>query len=109
MSGSGPSITNPANAVPMWSACSPAVALTASQQTTTAAAVRMATFAIGSQVTIHANKANAADVAIGPSGVSLATGFLLSPGEFVTLPISNVNLLYLIGANTSDKVSWIGF
>lgn len=105
----GPSITNPANAMPVWAACSPAAALTASQQTTTAAAVRMATFALTTQVTLHANKANAADVAVGPSGVSLTTGYLLSPGESVTLPIQNVNLLYLIGANTSDKVSWIGF
>lgn len=106
---SGPSITNPANAIPSWLACAPATALTASQQTTTVAAVRMASFPVTAQVTLHASKANAADVALGPVGVTLATGFLLSPGEFVTLPIQNVNLLYLIGANASDKVSWMAF
>lgn len=105
----GPSITNSANAMPVWAACSPVAALTSSQQTTTAAAVRMATFPLSTQVTIHASKANVADVAIGPVGVTLATGYLLSPGESVTLPIQNVNLLYLVGANTSDKVSWMGF
>lgn len=106
---SGPSITNPANATPTWGACSPVVAVTTGGQTTTAAAVRMAASPLTTQVTIHASKANVADVAIGPAGVSLVTGYLLSPGDSVTLQVPNTNLLYLIGANTSDKITWIGF
>lgn len=106
---SGPSITNPANAIPNWAACSPVAAVTTGGQTTTVAAVRLTAFPLTTQVTIHASKANTADIAIGPAGVSLLTGYLLSPGESVTLPIPNVNLLYLIGLNTADKITWIGF
>ena len=105
----GPSLTNPANATPTWAACSPASALTATSQATTTAAVRLAAFTLTTQVTLHAPSSNTAAIAIGPSGVSLAVGFILDPGESVTLPISNTNLLYLIGANTTDKLTWIGF
>lgn len=105
----GPSITNPANATPVWQACSPAASLTASVQSTTAAAVRLPAFPITTQVTIHALKTNTNPVTLGNAGVTNGVGFILDPDDSITLPLSNLNLLYLIGAGTADKISWIAF
>lgn len=105
----GPSITNPANATPQWEACSPAAALSAGVQATTTAAVRMANFAFISQVTLHAPASNVAVLTAGASGVTQGVGYVMEPGSSLTLPIQNLNMLYLIGANTTDKLTWIGF
>lgn len=106
---SGPLITNPANATPMWQASSPAVSLTASVQATTTAAVRLPAFAITTQVTIHALKTNTNEVTLGNAGVTQGVGYVLDPDDSITLPIQNLNMLYLIGAGTADKISWIAF
>ena len=80
------------------------------QQATTTAAVALpaAAFSFG-PVTLKAPKANVANIAIGASGVTLGTGFIMEPGDSVTLAATNLNQVYLIGANTSDKITWIGF
>lgn len=106
---SGPSITNPLNATPTWQASSPATSLTASVQATTTGAVRLPAFPITTQVTIHALKTNTNQVTLGNVGVTQGVGFILDPDDSITLPISNLNLLYLIGAGTADKISWIAF
>jgi hypothetical protein len=95
----------------VWIAARSASSLTivTGQQATTAGAVRLPSSATPSQVTFTAPSSNAATLAIGPAGVTLATGYPLAPGQSVTLPISNTNALYLIGANTTDKITWIGF
>lgn len=83
--------------------------LTTGQQATTTSAVILpaASFAAG-PVTLKAPKANAAAIEIGKSGVALGKGFVLDPGDSVTLNIQNLNQVYLIGANTTDKITWIG-
>lgn len=83
--------------------------LTTGQQATTTAAVVLpaASFASG-PVTFKAPKANAAAIEIGKSGVTVGTGFVLDPGDSVTLNIGNLSQVYLIGANTTDKLTWIG-
>lgn len=80
------------------------------QQTTTTAAVVLPSVLFGSgPVILKAPKANAASIEIGAAGVTTATGFVLDPGDSVSLSIDNLSHLYLIGANTSDKITWIGF
>jgi hypothetical protein len=76
--------------------------------TTSAAALPSVAFSYG-PVTMKAPSTNAAPVEIGPSGVTAGSGFVLEPGDSVTLAAPNLNQLYLIGANTSDKITWIGF
>ena len=80
------------------------------QQATTTNAVALPSAAFtGGPVTLHAPKANAAAIEIGASGVTTGSGFVLDPGDSVTLGVQNLNQLYLIGANTTDHVTWIGF
>jgi len=80
------------------------------QKTTTALAVQLpsVSFATG-LVSIKAPSDNQAALAIGSSGVNLLTGFLLYPGESVEVSVLNLNSLYLIGNNGTDKITWIGF
>lgn len=79
------------------------------QQATTTAAVILASVAFTSgPVTLKAPKANAAAIEIGAAGETTATGYVLDPGDSITLGITNLSQLYLIGANTSDKLAYIG-
>lgn len=105
----GPSITNPANAIPNWQACSPTSVVKANAQATTTDAVALPSTIFASRVVLKAPLANAAPVAIGPAGVKLNTGFILDPGDQVTLSIPDLKQIYLVGANTTDTLTWIGF
>lgn len=59
-------------------------------------------------VQIRAREGNSGNVSIGGSGVTTSAGYELAPGASTPwLQISNLNLLYYIGANTSDKADYI--
>ena len=85
------------------------MAIKAGQQATTLAAVALpsATFSSG-PVTLKAPGANAAPILIGPPDVTAGTGFVMQPGDSVSIPVSNLNQVCLLGANTTDKITWIG-
>jgi hypothetical protein len=55
---------------------------------------------------IQAISTNAASVFIGGSGVTTSTGFELQAGQAVPFTAANINLLYVIGSNNTDKVCW---
>ena len=55
---------------------------------------------------IQALSTNTASVFIGNSGVTTANGFELTAGSSVTISPSNINLVYVIGSNATDKVCW---
>lgn len=86
------------------------MAAKAGQQTvtTSAAALPQVSFTAG-PVTLKAPKANAAAIEIGPTGETASTGFVMDPGDQVTLACANLAALSVVGANTSDKITWIGF
>lgn len=85
------------------------MAIKSGQQATTTSAVALPSAAFTSgPVTLKAPSVNAAPIEIGPSGVTVGSGFVLEPGDSVTLPLTNLNQLYLIGDNTSDKITWVG-
>ena len=54
---------------------------------------------------IQALSTNTASVFIGGSGVTTATGFELTSGSSLTIT-SNLNTVYVIGSNATDKVCW---
>lgn len=102
--------TNPAAAIPVFIAGpSGATPFKTGQQTTTASLVQLPSVTFTRQVTLTAPSTNTQALAIGPAGTTLSTGYRLTPGASVMLPISNLNQLYLIGANTSDVLTWIGY
>lgn len=76
--------------------------------TTSAAALPNVAFSVG-PVLLKAPKGNAAAIEIGALGETAGTGFVLDPGDIVQLALSNMNQLYLVGANTTDHLTWIGF
>lgn len=80
------------------------------QQATTVGGVALPSVAFASGlVTLKAPKGNAAAIDIGGSaGVTLGTGFQLDPGDSVTVNVLNLSVLFIVGANTSDKITWIG-
>ena len=63
-------------------------------------------------VTIKAARSNTADIHVGKSDVTADStdatdGFPLSPGESLFLPVSNANLVYLIGGAANQKFFWV--
>ena len=70
-------------------------------------AVQLAANALGlGMVTIYANAANAAAVAIGGSTVTTANGLILAAGKAAIIAVDNTNRLYVNGT-AGDGISWI--
>ena len=57
-------------------------------------------------VVVQALSTNTASVFIGNSSVTTANGFELTAGSSLTISPSNINLVYVIGSNATDKVCW---
>lgn len=73
------------------------------------AAEQLTAFACKFGVTIKADKDNTSAIYVGKSDVTAGTtdatdGFKLDPGDAITLPVSNSNLLYVIGGANNQKV-----
>ncbi len=78
---------------------------------TTAEQITTTSFASKFGVTVKAAADNTGTVYIGNSDVTAGTtagtdGFPLEPGESITLPVNNSNLLYAIGSAANQKVFW---
>lgn len=78
---------------------------------TTAEQITTTSFAAKFGVTVKSAVDNTDTVYIGNSDVTAGTtaatdGFPLEPGESITLPVNNSNLLYAIGAAANQKVFW---
>ena len=78
---------------------------------TTAEQITTTSFAAKFGVTVKSAVDNTGTVYIGNSDVTAGTtaatdGFPLEPGESITLPVNNSNLLYAIGAAANQKVFW---
>lgn len=79
------------------------------QQTTTTSAVELPSVSfVAGPLTLKALKGNVAAIEVGLIGETVGTGFVLDPGDIIQLPVANLGALYLIGANTLDKITWIG-
>lgn len=78
------------------------------QQTSNTSAVQITASSIvpGNGVLVQALSTNAASVFIGGASVTTGTGYELQAGQAVPFTPTNVNLLYVIGANNTDKVCW---
>lgn len=57
---------------------------------------------------IQALSTNTASIYIGDKSVTTGTGFELQAGQATSIAINNVNKMYVIGSNNSDKCCWIG-
>ena len=77
------------------------------QQTSNTSAVQLSSSSTvpTNGIVIEALIANVAVVYIGGAGVTTSTGFQLSPGQSLTLTC-NLNTIYVIGSNATDKVCW---
>lgn len=84
-------------------------AKTGHQATTTSAVVLPSAAFSAGPVTLKAPSTNAGPIEIGASGVVVGKGFILEPSDSVTLAATNLNQIYLVGSNTTDVITWIGF
>lgn len=78
------------------------------QTTSNTSAVQLQAGSIAAKngMLVQALSTNTASVFIGGSGVTTSTGYELVAGQAVPFTASNVNVLYVIGANNTDKVCW---
>jgi len=72
----------------------------------TATQLTASSIAMTNGVVIQALSTNTASVYIGNSSVTTANGFELTAGSSLTISPSNINLVYVIGSNATDKVCW---
>lgn len=74
--------------------------------TTAGTAVQLPSNACGS-VVIKAKTTNTGNIFVGPSAVTSANGLILSPGESISMDITNTNLIYLNSAVNGEGVSYL--
>jgi len=72
----------------------------------TATQLSSSSIAMTNGIVIQALSTNTASVYIGNSSVTTANGFELTAGSSLTISPSNINLVYVIGSNATDKVCW---
>lgn len=63
--------------------------------------------AANGELAIRANDDNTGDVFVGDTDVSSSNGFVLGPGESISLPVADVAAVHIDAANAGDGVSWI--
>jgi hypothetical protein len=82
-------------------------AVNVGQQTSNTSAVQLSSSSTvpTNGIIVEALAGNAAVVYIGGSGVTTSTGFQLSAGQSISFTC-NLNTLYVIGSNNTDKVCW---
>jgi hypothetical protein len=81
-------------------------AVLSNQQAVTNAAVALATNT-SRNICVKALAANTANVYIGPTGITTATGMELAAGDAYCGPVSNTNLIFVIATAGGQSVSWI--
>ena len=75
-------------------------AVIAGQQTATASAAALPSNALQVGVVMK--------IYVGPSGVTAASGYPLTAGEAISYAVSNTNVIYIIGSNTTDVLAFTG-
>ena len=91
-----------------WNTGTPSATINIGQTTSAVTATQLtaSSIAMTNGVVIQALSTNTASVFIGNSGVTTANGFELTAGSSLTISPSNINLVYVIGTNATDKVCW---
>jgi len=86
----------------------PSATINIGQTTSAVTAVQLSSSSIAmtNGVVVQALSTNTASVFIGNSSVTTANGFELTAGSSLTISPSNINLVYVIGSNATDKVCW---
>ena len=97
-----------ASALTIGNTGTPSATINIGQTTSAVTATQLtaSSIAMTNGVVIQALSTNTASVYIGNSGVTLLNGFELTAGSSLTISPSNINLVYVIGSNATDKVCW---
>jgi len=77
------------------------------QVTVTTTATALPSHTIVRSITITATASNTGKIYVGASDVTTSTGYALAAGNSVTIAVQNTNVIYILGQNTSDTLSWI--
>lgn len=78
------------------------------QQAVTATAVSLGTHTVGGGFCVVADSGNTINVFLGPSGVTITTGFPLLPGQAACNNLGNTNELFVVASTTGATVEWLG-
>jgi hypothetical protein len=90
-----------------WNVGTISAAVNTGQQTSNTSAVQLSASSTvpTNGIIVRALAGNVANVYIGGSSVTTSTGYELTPGESISFTC-NLNTLYVIGSNSTDKVCW---
>jgi len=83
-------------------------AITSFQATVSQTAASLPSGSLTNGIILMALSSNSGIIYVGGPGVSTANGLPLAPGAQTSLGVSNSNLVYIIGTNTSDKIAGLG-
>lgn len=61
---------------------------------------------VSQELTVKADQGNTITVYIGPSGVTIGTGFALAPGQVVTVSAASPGQVYVIASVAGASISW---
>lgn len=78
------------------------------QQTCTTGAVALPSQALVNGIVITAGTENVGTIEIGPSSVSLVTGYDLQPGQSISFGVSDLSAIYMLCLNSTDAVTFTG-
>ena len=92
-----------------FNATTPLTTQTIGQTTSNTTQVQLTASSIvpSNGVTIQALSTNTASIFVGITGVLTTTGFELQAGQQMQFAPTNANLMYIIGANATDKVCYL--
>lgn len=78
------------------------------QQTATTGAVVLPSQYLYGGIVLTALNTNTGIIYIGPAGVTASTGYPLIAGQSISYKVLNLNEIFMIGTNTTDKLAFTG-
>jgi hypothetical protein len=79
-----------------------------SQQTATTSAAALPSLALVNGIILTALPANTGIIYVGPAGLTAANGYSLAAGQSISYAVQNLNAIYMLGTNTTDKLAFTG-
>lgn len=99
--------SDPAAAIPVWTAPSSNPIVSGVKTVSTSAAALSAN-TLKNGIVLTADSSNTGVIYVGGSGVTTATGYPLAAGASISYSVTNLNMIYIIGTNTTDVLHFTG-
>ena len=78
------------------------------QQAATGSAAALPSYALSNGIVITAKSANSGTIYVGPSGVTISTGYPLAAGQSISYAVTNLSAISILGSASGDGVAFTG-